>query len=84
MAELRTLQAQRKADLDRVVEEYTVLVDHARHDGEVFTGEQFPRETHLRILFSGPEMNRLAAHGRRLAEASKLGPFVRNAPEVAA
>jgi hypothetical protein len=85
MAELRTLQAQRKADLDRIVEEYTLLIDHARHNGEVFTESQFPRETlPPNFVFSGPEMIRLVAHRRRLAEARKLGPVVRNAPKLAA
>jgi hypothetical protein len=85
MAELRTLQAQRKADLDRIVEEYTLLIDHARHNGEVFTENHFPRETlPPNFVFSGPEMIRLVAHRRRLAEARKLGPVARNTPKLAA
>jgi hypothetical protein len=85
VAELRTLQARRKADLDRVVEEYTLLIDHALHNGEVFTEKQFPRETPPpNFVFSGPEKIRLAARRRRLAEARKLDPVVRNAPKLAA
>jgi hypothetical protein len=85
MAELRILQAQRKTDLDRVVEEYTLLIDHALHNGEVFTEKQFPRETlPPNFVFSASDMTRLVAHRRRLAEARKLGPFVRNAPKMAA
>ena len=45
MAERRTLQAERKTGLDRVVEEYTLFIDHALHNGEVFTEKRFPRET---------------------------------------
>ena len=54
-------------------------------NAEVFTEKQFPRETlPPNFVFSGPEMIRLVAHRRRVAEARKLGPVVRSAPGLAA
>ena len=85
MVELRTLQSQRKADLDRVVEEYDLVAQLAVSNGENYEPQLFPRETlPPGFVFSLPEIVRLVAHRRRLAEAKKLGPLVRKLPKLAA
>jgi hypothetical protein len=85
MSELRTLQSQRKADLDRVVEEYDLVAQLAVSNGENYDPKLFPRETlPPGFVFSLPEIVRLVAHRRRLAEARKLGPLVRKSPKLAA
>jgi hypothetical protein len=68
MAELRTLQSHRKAELDRVVEGYTRLAAHALEAGEAFEPKSFPRETlPPNFVFSTQEIAALASHRRRLA-----------------
>jgi hypothetical protein len=85
MVELRTLQSQRKADLDRVAEEYDLIAQLAVSNGENYEPQLFPRETlPPGFVFSLPEIVRLVAHRRRLAEAKKLGPLVRKLPKLAA
>ena len=85
MSELRTLQTQRRADLDRVVEEYDLVAQLAVSNCENYDPKLFPRETlPPGFVFSLPEIVRLVAHRRRLAEARKLAPLVRKSPKLAA
>jgi hypothetical protein len=75
MAELRTHHRQRKADLDRIVEEYDLVAPLANRNRENCDPELFPRETlPSNFVFSGPEIVRLVAHGRRLYRGPKARP----------
>jgi hypothetical protein len=67
------------------VEEYDLVAQLAVSNGENYEPKLFPRETlPPGFVFSLPEIVRLVAHRRRLAEARNLGPLVRKLPKLAA
>ncbi|MGP8244327.1 MAG: hypothetical protein ACLQVN_07385 [Bryobacteraceae bacterium] len=70
---LRQLQQDRKAALEQAAEEVALLAQLADSKGETFDIERdFPAESlPPQFVFSKPEILRLAAHRRRLAEAKK-------------
>ncbi|MGP8247601.1 MAG: hypothetical protein ACLQVN_24200, partial [Bryobacteraceae bacterium] len=71
MQMLRQLQQDRKAALEQAAEEAALLAELAESKGETFNVERdFPAESlPPQFVFSKPEIARLAAHRRRLAEA---------------
>ena len=73
MQMLRELQQERKAAFKQAAEEVALLTQLAESKGETFDIERdFPIESlPPQFVFSKPEIARLAAHLRRLAEAKK-------------
>jgi len=73
MQMLRELQQERKAAFKQAAEEVVLLTQLAESKGETFDIERdFPIESlPPQFVFSKPEIARLAAHLRRLAEAKK-------------
>jgi hypothetical protein len=73
MQMLRDLQQERKAALQQAAEEVALLTELAESKGETFDPDRdFPVEfLPSKFVFSKPEIVRLAAHHRRLAEAQK-------------
>ncbi len=73
MLMVRQLQQDRQAALNKAVEEATLLAQLAACKGEVYDIERdFPREAlPQQFVFSLPQIARLVAHNRRLAEAKK-------------
>jgi hypothetical protein len=85
MAELRTLQAQRQADRDRVVEEYDLVAQLAISNKENYDPRQFPRVAlPPNFVFSDDEIIPLVAHRRRLTAARKLTAVALKSPKMAA
>jgi len=73
MLMLKQLQAERKAALDQVVEEATLLAQYAASKAEAYNVEaDFPPEAlPLQFAFSLPEIARRATHNLRLVDAKK-------------
>ena len=73
MKMLRELQQERKAALKQAAEDLALLTQLAENKGETYDAERdFPVESlPPQFVFSKPEIARLAAHHRRLAEARK-------------
>jgi hypothetical protein len=71
MKMLRELQQDRKAALKQAAEDVALLTQLAENKGETYDAERdFPVESlPPQFVFSKPEIARLAAHQRRLAEA---------------
>jgi hypothetical protein len=71
-AELRALQAQRKAAMAQAEEEAIALVQHAQFEGEDYDpAEDFPPESQpLGFVFSKPAIERQIERRRRLALAT--------------
>ena len=71
-AELRALQAQRKAAIAKAEEEAIALVQHAQYEGEDYDPtEDFPPESQpLGFVFSMPAIERQIERRRRLALAT--------------
>ena len=76
MQMLRELQQDRKAALEQAAEELALLTQLAETKGETYDAERdFPLESlPPQFVFSKPEIARLAAHRRRLAEAKTQSP----------
>ena len=76
MQMLRALQQDRKAALEQAAEELALLTQLAETKGETYDAERdFPLESlPPQFVFSKPEITRLAAHRRRLAEAKTQSP----------
>ena len=70
---LREMQQERKAALKQAAEDLALLTQLAENKGETYDAERdFPVESlPPQFVFSKPEIARLAAHHRRLAEARK-------------
>jgi hypothetical protein len=85
MQMLRELQQERKAALQQAVEELALLTELAETKGETFDPDRdFPVESlPSKFVFSKPEIVRLAAHHRRLAEAKKQSAAPRTLSKAA-
>ena len=86
MKMLRQLQQDRNAALEQAAEEVAILTQLAESKGETYDVERdFPLESlPPQFVFSTPEIARLAAHRRRLAEAKTQSSAPRKAFRQAA
>jgi hypothetical protein len=82
MAELRTLQADRKADIEQALEEVDLLCQLAESKGEHPEPSQFTSLT--RFDFSGTDISRLLLRMRNLREARKQFQCPRKPSKLAA
>ncbi|SPE40635.1 hypothetical protein SBA3_3800027 [Candidatus Sulfopaludibacter sp. SbA3] len=86
MKMLKQLQADRKAALDQIVEDATMLAQYAASQGEPYDVERdFPPEAlPPQFGFSLPKIALLATHNCRLADAKKHFPAAKQAFRQAA
>ena len=82
MAELRTLQADRKAAIEQVLEEVDLLCQLAESRGEDYEPSQFT--SLARFDFSGADISRLLLRMRNLREARKQFQSTRKPSKIAA
>jgi hypothetical protein len=86
LAMLRQLQADRKAALEKAVEEASALAELAEKAGKSYDpAKEFPREfLPANFDFSTPEITRMIAHRRGLKQAKRATPEVKNRLQNAA
>ena len=86
LAMLRQLQADRKAALEKAVEEAAALSELAEKTGKTYDpAKEFPREfLPANFDFSTPEIARMIAHRRSLKQAKRATPEVKNRLQNAA
>jgi hypothetical protein len=82
MAEIRTLQAARKAELDQILEEVDLLCQLAESRGEEVEPSQFV--SLAKFDFSDPDIGRLLNRRRDLREAKKRFQDPRKPSKIAA
>jgi hypothetical protein len=83
MAEIRTLQAERKASLEQALEEADLLCQLAESRGEEAEPSQFIMSL-SRFDFSGPDVARLVLRRRNLRQARKQFQDPRKPSKIAA